>query len=137
MRYYSDELKKFFDTEEALLSAEEVFKEKKEKAKETKAQLAKAIEEADKKVDNAYALLEAANKEVEKLKEEYNKKIVDILTPARKEVKECNAARAKAIQNFTSKYGVYTTTYTGDKATKEFNKLAESFDKFFKFPLWF
>ena len=44
MRFYSDELKQFFDTEEALLSAEETAKQKKEAAKETKAKLAKAVE---------------------------------------------------------------------------------------------
>ena len=47
MRYYSDELKKFYDKEEDLVEAETEAKEKKELTEVTRKELAKKIEQAD------------------------------------------------------------------------------------------
>ena len=55
MRFYSDELKKFFDTEEQCLAEEEAARVEAEEKKKTKAKLAKAVEDADKDLDQAYA----------------------------------------------------------------------------------
>ena len=136
MRFYSDELKQFFDTEEALLSAEETAKQKKEAAKETKAKLAKAVEDADKALDDAYVALDEAKKEVEKLQKEYNEKVDAIMNPARDLIKECTKNRAEAIRAFNEKFGVYTTTYTGNKALNEMLKIDKLMDSMFK-KFWF
>lgn len=131
MRYYSDELKQFFDTEESLLSAEETARQKQESAKATKAKYAKAVEDADKAVDNAYEALKNAKAEVQKLQEEYDKKVDSIMNPVREHLKLMQKERADAIRAFNEKYGVYTTTYTGNKALNEFLKLDDFCNNFF------
>ena len=131
MRYYSDELKQFFDTEESLLAAEETARQKQESAKATKAKYAKAIEEADKAVDDAYEALKNAKIEVEKLQKEYDEKVHSIMNPVREHLKLMQKERADAIRAFNEKYGVYTTTYTGNKALNEFMKLNDFCNNFF------
>ena len=114
MRFYSDELKKFFDTEEECLSAEETAKVEAEEKKVTKAKLAKA------------------KKKVAELQKEYDDKVDAIMNPAHDLIKECTKARAEAIKEFNDNFGVYTTTYTGNKALNEFAKTASMIDQFWK-----
>lgn len=132
MRFYSDELKRFFDTEEECLSAEETAKVEAEEKKVTKAKLAKAVEDAEKDLDEAYAGLEEAKKKVTELQKEYDEKVDAIMNPARDLIKECTKARADAIKAFNDKFGVYTTTYTGNKALNEFLKLDNMINQFWK-----
>ena len=132
MRYYSDELEKFFDTEEKLLAEEEAARVEAEKKKITKAKLAKAIEDADKDLDEAYAGLEAAKKQVQELQKEYDEKVDGIMNPAYKLIKECTKNRTEAIKAFNDNFGVYTTTYTGNKALNEMAKMDRIFDSIFK-----
>ena len=132
MRYYSDELKQFFDTEEKLLAEEEKARVEAEEKKVTKAKLAKAVEDADKDLDEAYAGLEAAKQKVAELQKEYDEKVDAIMNPARDLIKECTKARAEAIKAFNDKFGVYTTTYTGNKALNEMVKMEKIFDNIFK-----
>ena len=132
MRFYSDELKKFFDTEEECLSAEETAKVKAEEKKVTKAKLAKAVEDAEKDLDEAYAGLEEAKKKVAELQKEYDDKVDAIMNPAHDLIKECTKARAEAIKEFNDNFGVYTTTYSGNKALNEFAKTAAMIDQFWK-----
>lgn len=132
MRYYSDELKEFFDTEESLLAEEEKARVEAEEKKVTKAKLAKAVEDADKNLDEAYAGLEAAKQQVAELQKEYDEKVDAIMNPARDLIKECAKARAAAIKSFNDKFGVYTTTYTGNKALNEMVKMEKIFDNIFK-----
>ena len=132
MRYYSDELKQFFDTEEKLLAEEEKARQAAEEKKVTKAKLAKAVEDADKDLDEAYAGLEVAKQQVAELQKEYDEKVDAIMNPARDLIKECTKARADAIKAFNDKFGVYTTTYTGNKALNEMIKMEKIFDNIFK-----
>lgn len=131
MRYYSDELKEFFDTEEKLLAEEEKARQAIEEKKVTKAKLAKAVEDADKDLDEAYAGLEAAKQQVAELQKEYDEKVDAIMNPARDLIKECTKARAEAIKEFNDKFGVYTTTYNGNKALNEMIKMEKIFDNIF------
>ena len=62
MKFYSEELKQFFDTEEKCLAEEEKARIKAEEKKITKAKLAKAVEDADKALDKAYEDLEEAKR---------------------------------------------------------------------------
>ena len=132
MRYYSDELKEFFDTEEKLLAEEEKARQAAEEKKVTKAKLAKAVDDADKALDNAYECLEEAKKKVAQLQKEYDEKVDAIMNPARDLTIECTKARADAIKAFNDKFGVYTTTYTGNKALNEMVKMEKIFDNIFK-----
>lgn len=136
MKYYSDELKQFFDTEEKCLAEEEKARQKKEAAKETKAKLAKAVEDADKALDEAYEGLEEAKKQVAEIQKEYDAKVDAIMNPARDKLKECTKNRAEAIRVFNEKYGVYTTTYTSHRALNEMMKMDKIFDNFFKKFYW-
>ena len=127
MKYYSETLKKFYDTEADLVDAEKAEEEKLAKVESTKKQLAKAVEVADKNVDLAYEQYDKAQQDIVKLKEEYEKKIQEVLKPAVKAVTDATSERAKAIRAFNDKYGVYTTSYTGDKALKEYEKITKRF----------
>jgi hypothetical protein len=133
MRFYSDELKKFFNTEAECLAAEEKARVEVEEKKVTKAKLAKAVEDADKALDNAYVGLEDAKKKVAELQKEYDAKVDAIMNPARDCVKECTKKRAEAIKTFNEKFGTYTTTYTGNKAINEALKLDTILDNMFNF----
>lgn len=130
MRFYSDVLKKVFDTEEQLLAEEEKAKEAAEAKKVTKAKLAKNVEDADKALDEAYVQLDEAKKAVAELQKEYDAKVDAIMNPAKDCVKDCIKKRAEAIRAFNEKFGVYTTTYTGNRALNEMLKLESTLDKF-------
>lgn len=136
MRFYSDELKKMFDTEEQCLAEEEKARVAAEEKKVTKAKLAKAVEDAEKDLDEAYAGLEEAKKQVAELQKEYDERVDAIMNPARDLIKECTKARAEAIKEFNDNFGVYTTTYTGNKALNEFAKTANMIDQFWKRFYW-
>ena len=136
MRYYSDELKKFFDTEESLLAEEEKARVEAEEKKVTKAKLAKAVENADKALDNAYEALQNAKLEVEKLQQEYDEKVDSIMNPVIRHLKLMQKERADAIKAFNEKFGVYTTTYTGNEAFNELVKMEKIFDNIFKRFYW-
>ena len=143
MKYFSEKLNKAFDTEEECLTAEAAFdKEQEEKKKQeelavvTKKNLAKDIETAGEKVNLAYKEYDAALEEVKKLKEEYSRKAEEILNPAKKAIKDAQKERYDAIKKFNENYGVYTTTYTGDKAVSEFNRVSRWIDSIFPFDLF-
>jgi hypothetical protein len=141
MRYYSDELKKFFDTEEECKKAESLAQTDKQLKKVKKTAMAKAVEEAETSLDNAYKEFEDAKKRVEELQKEFDAKVAEIqqeydsqvdaiMNPARGKVKECLKTREDAIKSFNKEFGTYTTTYTGDKAFSMIDKLLESFFNF-------
>lgn len=132
MRFYSDELKTFFNTEAECLSAEEKARVEAEEKKVTKAKLAKAVEDADKALDEAYEELEQAKAQVEELQKEYDEKVDAIMTPAHDKIKECAKARVLAIKEFNDNFGVYTTTYNGNKALNEFTKIDNMINQFWK-----
>lgn len=132
LKFYSEETKKFYDTEEELVKAEKDAKEQKELIEVSRKELAKKVEEADSRIELAYQSYEKAKEEVSTIIEDAKKKAQEILEPAKKEIKDAEFARAEAIQNFNSKYGVYTTTYTGKKAQQEYNRIVNHFNNIFK-----
>lgn len=132
MRYYSDELKKFFDTEEQCLSEEEKARQVAEEKKVTKAKLAKAVEDAEADLDDAYNTFELAKEQVNELQKEYDKKVDELLNPIRDRIRECTKARSEAIRKFNEHFGVYTTSYTGNKALNELFKNERVLDNFWK-----
>lgn len=136
MKFYSEELKQFFDTEEKCLAEEEKARVAAEEKKVTKAKLAKAVEDADRALDNAYESLEKAKAEVEKLQKEYDAKVDAIMNPVKDHLKLMQRQRADAIKQFNDKFGVYTTTYTGNKALNEMIKMDKIFDNIFRRFYW-
>lgn len=132
MRYYSDELKKFFETEKECKEAEAKAKELAEKSKSTKAAMAKAVEEADLQLELAYKELEQAKKHVEELQKMYDAEVDSVMNPIMETIKKRLADRQKAIQAFNQKFGAYTTTYSGNKAVDEFLKTSNILDSLWK-----
>lgn len=131
MKFYSDELKRFFNTEEACLAAEETARQEAKEKNVTKAKLAKDIEEADKAIDEAYAELDKANEAVQELRKEYDAKVDAIMNPARENLQKCLTNRRDAIRAFNDKFGVYTTTYRGSDAVNEWIKTTNLIDTVF------
>lgn len=132
MRYYSDELKRIYDTEEDLVKAELEARKEKELSEVTRKQLAKKVEEADEKIDKAYEEYEAVKQEIQKIVDETNEKISNMINSAKKNIKDAEDERLIAIKDFNSKYGVYTETYSGDKATKQYNRIVNHFNSIFE-----
>ena len=136
MKFYSEELKEFFDTEEQCLAEEEKARQKAEEKKVTKAKLAKAVEDADKALDDAYEGLEEAKKKVTELQKEYDAKVDAVMNPVKDHLKLMQRQRADAIKQFNDKFGAYTTTYTGNKALNEMLKMEKLMDNMFR-KFWF
>lgn len=148
MKFYSEILDKVFDTPEQLKVEEDKYaikqkaQEKKRIAQEqatkanealeqSKKQYAKAIEDADEKVKEAYNNLSLAQEKAKILSEEYIKELNNIMTPAREAVREAEATKLEAIRQFNQKFGVYKVSYTGNKAVEEYIRAINMFDNTF------
>ena len=127
MKFYSEALKQFFDTEADCLSAEETARQEAESKKATKAKYAKAVKDAEEALKAAYQGVADAKDAVKELQKEYDKKVDEIMDPALARVKECLNARKEAIKAFNEKYGTYTTTYTGNEALQEYESIMKNF----------
>ena len=139
MKFYSEVLEKVFDDVDTLNSEEAAYQKKlaEQKAKEDaitsrKKELAKAVEVADNELDAAYEAYKEAKKTCDEMREETRRLIAEIMEPATQIVKTAQAKRLEAIQNFNKEFGAFRTTYTGDKAQKEFERSLASFDTLFE-----
>lgn len=148
MKYWSELLQKPFDTEKECLQAEKEFKRKKAQEDATKSAIsadkkfmAGKIEEADKKLKEANESYKLAKNKAAEILEKSNKEVETILEEAREVVRQAEKDRLEAVRAFNEKYGAYTTTLTGEKATEEFNKaiskLTDDFNPFKWFNLLF
>ena len=143
MKYYSEVLHKTFDTEKELLAAEkeELKKQEEEKAELTKISndkkaMAKKVEEADEKLQEAYANYDLAKEEISKIIEETNNKINEISEPALKAIRDAQKNKYDAITDFSQKYGKYSVVYTGEKAYQEMQRTKRYIDSLLK-NFWF
>ena len=93
--------------------------------------MSKAIEEATDKVQDAYAALKMAKEEAAKILDESNEKVENILKVATDDLKEAQKARTDAIVAFNSKFGPYSTVYTGEKARKDYLEISQLFNDLF------
>ena len=134
MKYYSEKLKKVFDTPEALEEAEKDSTEITEK--ETRKSLAAKVKETEKLIDEAYDAYNQAIKESQEIIDESNARVENIISIARQKIEEAEKSRVEAISKFNEKFGCYTTTYTGKKAMEEFDKLLDRLDNYIFPILW-
>lgn len=132
MKYYSESLKKFYDSESDLLKAEEEEKKQQAIAETSRKEMAKNIEEANTRIDKAYQEYEVAKKKVDDLIAETRQKVKSILDPAKKEISDAENARMEAIKEFNEKYGVYTETFSGDKAVEQYNRVLNQINSTFE-----
>ena len=132
MKYYSESLKKFYDSESDLLKAEEEEKKQQAIAETSRKEMAKNIEEANTRIDKAYQEYEVAKKKVDDLIAETRQKVKSILDPAKKEISDAENDRMEAIKEFNEKYGVYTETFSGDKAVEQYNRVLNQINSTFE-----
>lgn len=132
MKYYSEDLKKFYDSESDLLKAEDEAKKQKDIAENSRKEMARKIEEANDRIDRAYQSYDAAKKQVNDIINEAKKQVKNILDPAKKEISDAENDRMEAIKEFNEKYGVYTETFSGDKAVEQYNRVLNQFNSAFE-----
>ena len=132
IKYYSEDLKKFYDSESDLLKAEDEAKKQKDIAENSRKEMARKIDEANDRIDRAYQSYDAAKKQVNDIINEAKKQVKDILDPAKKEISDAENARMEAIKEFNEKYGVYTETFSGDKAVEQYNRVLNHFNSTFE-----
>ena len=103
MKYYSEDLKKFYDSEADLLKAEDEAKKQKDIAENSRKEMARKIDEANDRIDRAYQSYDAAKKQVNDIINEAKKQVKNILDPAKKEISDAENARMEAIKEFNEK----------------------------------
>ena len=106
-------------------------KEKATKQSARKKELATAIEVAEKAVKEAYDARIKTKEEVQKILEESNKKMMAMLDDANIKVRDAEKARRDAILAYNNEFGTYQAVYTGERAQREFDRLAKQFDSTF------
>lgn len=149
MKFYSEKTQKFYDSEMECRKAEIQFiqDEQAAKAKEKqpletkkkkdaavskeKKELVSAIEDADAKLTSAYQKYDLAKETAEKIYVKARQDASSVLATAREEIEQAQKERFEAISKFNDKYGAYTTSYTGDKAYREFMRSMKFFDDIF------
>jgi hypothetical protein len=127
-----------FDSIEACAAAERAVDKARNDAKEQNAkvsarkrELATAIEVAEKSVKDAYDSRIKVKEEVQKILEESNKKMMAMLDDANVKVRDAEKARRDAILAYNNEFGTYQAVYTGERAQREFDRLAKQFDSTF------
>lgn len=121
--FYSEILKKYFDSEEECIKQELIEKSKntinrksisvEEQKAESRKQAAKVVESAERAVSEAYDELKKAE---DKARIAYK----EIVNPAKEKLQKAEKNRLEAIMGFNKKFGVYTKRYTGQEANDEF-----------------
>lgn len=138
MKYYSEILKKKFDTVEDLESAEKAHLEQENKSKVEKNQISKkkkelsvAYETAEEKLRLAQENYRSVLDECRELRKCVNQKIKENLEAARNEVENAEIESYNALNAFNREFGPYQKVYSGEKAEKEFKKISGMFDSIF------
>lgn len=148
MKFYSETLDKYFDTQSDCIDAEKEYEETRKKAEleaaekknaisKRKKELSDNITASEKDVDAAYEKLKHAKAEASKILKEAEDKAGEIVSSATKEVHEALAARRNQIATFNKEFGPYMTTYTGERAKKEYDAIVDRINSMFDFSRLF
>lgn len=141
---------KTYNTVDECMKADEAFdkaiveKEKQEtEAKNAlslrKKEKANAIQAADEELNLAQVEYDKVRAEAKKVIEEAQVKAKNMIKVAADKYREASDNKYKAIREFNKEFGTYTTTYTGQKALEEYNRITSQFNDFFDnfFKGWF
>lgn len=138
VKYFSEVLNKYYDSEEEVLEAEKEFNERKLKEENKKKELANnkkvmasAIEKAQKELEFAEEELEKANRQAEEIFSKAYEDALALIKPAKDKVEDCQKAKYQAIKEFNKVYGPYSVSYTGEKAYNEWKRSFERLDSIF------
>ena len=126
MKFYSELTKKMYDTEESLKKAESELTETKEKNVLSMKAAAKRIETAEQKYREALDAYDNAEVKVQELIEETKAQIEIMLKEPIQSIKEAKEEHLAALIDFNKKCGPYTTSYSGEQACKEYERLIKS-----------
>ena len=74
-------------------------------------------------MDEAYKAYDIAREKAAAIVEKANKEAEEILREAARNVEKATEARMNHIQAFNKEFGPYMTSYVGDKAVDEYNKI--------------
>ena len=107
VKYFSEVLNKYYDSEEEVLDAEKEFNERKLKEENKKKELANnkkvmasAIEKAQKELELAEEELEKANRQAEEVFSKAYEDALALIKPAKDKVEDCQKAKYQAIKEF-------------------------------------
>ena len=132
MKYYSEVLNSYFNTEKECLEAEKNRKvrvsEDKQETKENslqkeKKEAAKKVEQAELALSEAYDELQLAKQKAGEIMQTAKTQCAEIISEASKKVREKEGEKLVAIRNFNDRFGVYSKIYTGEKATREITRI--------------
>lgn len=134
MKYFSEVLNRTFDTPEecdkaereaAEAEAERVKEEEKSKSlvSKKKKELVSQIADADKTVEKASKEYDDAYAEAKQIIKDANDKAAEILKAAARKKADACEQRMLRIKEFNEEFGPYTTTYVGDRAQEEYNRI--------------
>ena len=134
MKYYSEQTKQFYDSVEECEEAENQYKERLQKQKleeenksKVKKSYAEKIEQAEADLSSAEAAYEEAKKEAISIFDEANERASKLIDDAKERVEQALTSKLNAIKAFNERFGPYTTALNGEKAEKEFNRIADAF----------
>lgn len=109
--------------EEAKKQRELAEAEKKSAVSKRKKELSDKVAESDKAVEEAYKNYETQREKAAAIVEEADKKAKEILREAAKVVEAATEKRMNDIIAFNKEFGPYMTSYVGDRALDEYNKV--------------
>lgn len=142
MKYYSEVLNSYFNTEKECLEAEKNRKvrvaEDRQEAKENslqkeKKEAAKKVEQAEAALSEAYDELQLAKQRAGEIMQEAKTQCAEMISRASKKVNEKEGEKLIAIRNFNERFGVYSKVYTGEKASKEMARVNNLLNNWFDF----
>ena len=139
MKYVSEITGRTYCSEADCLKDEKDFLDKKAKAEEEKKlkeqaivnekkELALKIDESTKSLKEAQELYDKAKEECAKILEESNNRVVKILNKAKENLDLAKTDRFKKISEFNKKFGPYKTSFTGEEAKKELERINKEFN---------
>lgn len=142
--YKSEKTGKTYTSEEECIKAEKEFDKVKQaelvKAKEIskrKKELSDKINEANEKVDIAYKDYHSTQEKANAMIEAAKKSAEELLLAAARELEKATEERMNQIIEFNKEFGPYTTSYVGDKARAEYEKVVNEMRKIFNWKFWF
>lgn len=147
MRYYSEQLDKFFNTEKECIEAEKELEKKAELEKKQKdeklandqklkKELAKKVEEAESKLTEAYDNFQNEKNRADTLLKNAKKEYENILEAAATKIRSAEKDKMKAVEEFNNKFGVYSKVYNGEKAARELSRINALLNNVFNYDYY-
>lgn len=144
MKFYSEVLNNYYNTEKECVEAEKEYRKKAEKEKmlkeekeknlqREKKEAAKKVEDAEAALSEAYDRFKLEKQNAEELLAKAKAAYSETLEKAAADVKEKERKKLEAVKEFNDHFGVYSKIYTGEKASKEVARISDLLDGWFNY----